>query len=490
MTDLQHAALPDQSNEPQRIPETYPPLPNVAPVRTFPIHWIAAPPVSLLALLAPRFVGPHAAAAGWLAALAVHFWALAWSAGVWAALGIEESSAAFYNAPSPSYPFIGHLFRPPAALAMALFMITDHWGGYLVIAVVIGLAQAAAWLGAIALMPLAWAGETRGRLYLRCVRLMFWGTAFLVPTAYATQPVVRYLNNQPWNIGSDRIREEVAIFGLALAGVAWGCSVLIRMAGRYPGQPLGPGWEARPPMCEACGYRLTMQPVRGACPECNRPVADSLPERRSAAPIAAVRWFVVPAFLWTTRASLAARRFARSYRLLDGQRAARAFAAAHCVLLGCFTAVAYLGVVTGRIDEDGLTDVVRNVINELLIADDLAEAALAGLAGGLAALGIFLVAALLATRVGWNTHGARATVICYAFAWIWLPVILASAGGLIHLRNARELGRLPHYALGGLVRVDLGDVAIAALYTPAAVCLLLWVLHYRRMLIEARFANA
>lgn len=37
-------------------------------------------------------------------------------------------------------------------------------------------------------------------------------------------------------------------------------------------------------LCESCGYDLTGSPPSSSCPECGRPVADSLPERRTGTP--------------------------------------------------------------------------------------------------------------------------------------------------------------------------------------------------------------
>lgn len=488
MPDPHFVPPADPLSSSPRVPETYPPAPNVTPVRPVPIHWLLAPPVALLAMIAPRRIGPHVAAAGWIPALVAHFWSLTWAAGLFAAIGLDLSGAAFSGSPPPRYTFIEHLLRPPAALASMVFQATTNREAWLGMGVVLLLSQVIAWGGAVLLMPLAWAGETRGRLYLRCVRIMYWGTAFIVPVAYAAQPVIEYIDKQHWT--GDRIDEEVAVMAMALGGIAWGCSALIRMAGRYPGPPLGPGWQPRPPLCERCGYRLTMQPEAGACPECSRPVADSLPVRRRPVSWATARHFFLPAFVGTTLASLRATRFARSYRLLEGLRAARTFAGTHCVLLGAFVAIAYLMVNTGEILDSPLPDLLRNLASEPEYADDLAEMLVAGLAGGLGALGLLLLAGLFSTWGGWNCRGAAPVVICYAFAWIWLPVLLTGIAALIHGQYRWELDRLPRVSLGELGRVYTGEVVIALLYAPAAAAALFWILHYRHMLAESRYANA
>ena len=73
---------------------------------------------------------------------------------------------------------------------------------------------------------------------------------------------------RPWHV---KYRDELAGYAI-FAAITWYLWGLFRAAGApRPVKPI-----ARPPTCEFCGYNLTMAEPDGRCPECGKPVADSL----------------------------------------------------------------------------------------------------------------------------------------------------------------------------------------------------------------------
>lgn len=74
---------------------------------------------------------------------------------------------------------------------------------------------------------------------------------------------------------------EVILGATFMAAGVWVLWAMIRAVGAWRPVPA----IARPPMCETCGYNLTMMPLEARCPECGIPVLDSLgPAVRPGAP--------------------------------------------------------------------------------------------------------------------------------------------------------------------------------------------------------------
>lgn len=77
-----------------------------------------------------------------------------------------------------------------------------------------------------------------------------------------------YYTSRPWWYRYD---DEILGFMCTGAG-AWVLWALMRAVGaRREVEPV-----SRHPMCESCGYNLTLMPLEGRCPECGEPVMDSL----------------------------------------------------------------------------------------------------------------------------------------------------------------------------------------------------------------------
>lgn len=125
------------------------------------------------------------------------------------------------------------------------------------------------------LLPFASAGEQTLPLTGRCYRLLLWSSTMMIPLGigWLLEPLVLRWSgelNQPapqnWLGGS--------LF------LVWWFVVLLRSMGYYAGPAEGRAWRAREPECERCGYNIGMLPVMTNCPECGRPVFESLPGHR------------------------------------------------------------------------------------------------------------------------------------------------------------------------------------------------------------------
>jgi len=87
---------------------------------------------------------------------------------------------------------------------------------------------------------------------------------------------------------------------LALFAVWW-LLVLLRSGYRYGGPATGPAWESRSPCCEGCGYIIAHIPVTTKCPECGRPVVESMAGRRRAPAFATADTFAkADRMFWAT----------------------------------------------------------------------------------------------------------------------------------------------------------------------------------------------
>jgi hypothetical protein len=109
----------------------------------------------------------------------------------------------------------------------------------------------------------------------------FWGLAFTAAFVYF---FFQHYPVQPEDILSP-------LFALFCGLVLWNLLALVRAVGIDYRRPADLP-QTKEPLCENCGYNLTMAPADGRCPECGRPIADSLsPDIRAGTP-------------WERRASL------------------------------------------------------------------------------------------------------------------------------------------------------------------------------------------
>ncbi len=92
-------------------------------------------------------------------------------------------------------------------------------------------------------------------------------------TAYSQ----KFWSERPWYVARDEELIGIACIGLGV----WVLWALLRAVGAP--RPLAR--IEHPPMCEWCGYNLTLTPLEARCPECGQPVNDSLgPQARPGTP--------------------------------------------------------------------------------------------------------------------------------------------------------------------------------------------------------------
>ena len=240
-------------------------------------------------------------------------------------------------------------------------------------------------------------------------------------------------------------------------------------------------------LCERCGYCVEGLPAGAKCPECARPVADSLPHARPGSPWqidpSAASWFATN---WATLSRPAATmRTAR----IDSRSSRR------LLIINCFAAAAPYGVLAGLFT---LMGILRT---EVLLWDDethLANFALGALYVYLALFGVWaahwipLLVLLLLIAValraigrlrGWRvTLPVAITITAHASAAAFLLPFLFVTGMTLCFLTAIVLGEVGLF-LGSFVEM-LGFTVVAAL---PSLCVL--VVFFRTGLRECRYAN-
>lgn len=256
---------------------------------------------------------------------------------------------------------------------------------------------------------------------------------------------------------------------------------------RYVGPAVGPGFEPRPPRCDACGYTLTGLPVESNCPECGLAVRESLPDgRRRPLPCRnAVRGPCrASEILRTTYQVLRSSEFFGRVPVRTHTRHARTYwwsSYLYFVLIGlsCWAGACWLSATP-----------LGNSI------DAWAEVALPGVViVPFVPLVLQLVMMWIACVVGQvfyriDDWRASATVALYGSAGIW-PLML-----VITLTNALVRSRLENWGptvaipwLGGAPAPLAFTVVASLLVSGIILSVWLWVRRVRRGLRAIRFAN-
>ena len=282
---------------PRLIPETYPPQPAAPCVRARRIHWLLGVPAAVLATLAPRRMGPHLAASGWIAAYLTHIACIVLLIGTVAAIGVLYASFYGFGMAPADLTTSEALRAPLAALVILAMTLAEEPDAALAILLGAAVGEGLVWLVGLLLIPLFAAGETRRKLYLRCVKLTLWAiscaAAIALPLAWFT---ARFMMKE-------REQETIALLGIAwICAGLWWLTIVLRLGARYGGPPSGPGFASRTLRCESCGYDLTMSPEDGRCPECGQPVAHSLPAHRALPSFAQARGVLAPLWAYCTTA--------------------------------------------------------------------------------------------------------------------------------------------------------------------------------------------
>lgn len=489
MSNTATAAPPPAEGAPALVPEHYPPLPNVTPVRARRIHWLLALPAALLALVLPKRMGPHLAASSWGSAYLVHFSGIIICIGNMWALSWEQQHLGGFRSLlyMPDLTWWEYLLRPLAGFVAFLHEFSVHWEFVFGAVVVLFVIQVTFWGVGVLLIPFYAAGERRWPLYARCVKLLLWSTAGLIPLSYIGWVLICRPDFYRYLIG-----EETMAFFFLIFAETWAAWVILRLGARYGGPPIGPGWTPRTLRCERCNYDLTMTPLDGRCPECALPVAESLPQRRRLPRFARANHIVdrVPAYFATVWQSLRVRRFAQTLAVHQGHAAARKFAMWNCVAVGV---IVLLGMmldpyrVLPGFEQITLAWEEERSDFEIALWFAMLLAILT-----LSALALLLLVGLLVSYAGFRDVTARSVAFCYSSTWMLVPAaLLALAGGLCHfaLQEWRDVLTKP-LELPLFGNVERFVVFAGAALLPGLAAILLWLLQIRWLLRETRFANA
>lgn len=488
-TDRTDHVLESDAPGTEFVPEAWPPANPMEPVETRRVHWLLAVPAAIVAAVFPRRLGPHLASSSWAATYVAHIFSLLFCVGTVTAFYVElsgmpvdaEWSWLVFNP-------LHEVRRALAGVVLLLFYSCDSLDETLVACLIFAATEAAFWAAALFFVPVYTAGESRRRVYLRCVKLLLWSNIGLCPLAWTVPRILTPGFGPP-------ISEDWFVVALLTWGVWW-LSVIVRLGARYGGPKDGARWQPRRPRCEACGYGLTGLPLARRCPECGRPVGESLPTYRRPPAFAAARGLLGRAtgFLRTTYDVWSARRFAERVTVWSHQRAARNYAWLVCVLMGVLSAVAYVPAwfaVDPRREQRMWY--VRHMLGRWPAEEVLELVNHCLIAGLVVALFCFSLLLLIGLFVGWagfRNSCDRVVVMCYSLGWLFVPLAVGLAGGWAAYALAQRLRPLPIFVLPGETYLDMTVAIYLAGLTPGAVTFLLLFVRLRRMLRAVRYANA
>ncbi len=268
------------------VPTRWPAERSDGPRPVWTIRGLPSLPGMILLWFSPGRVGANLAASGWRGAIGAHVLGVLLGLGLilFANLlqfdpfaGLNTQFMSFHFVP-PGHdltlsetmrgPFLAivctmHEKVPPGTIPRWVWVYGAIAGGVLLLTML--------------LMPFAAAGESARRLSGRCLRLSLWSTTLLIPLGVGWYLAPRW---RKWLDLPDEWHPVDWILLLMFA--CWWVVVLLRSGRRYAGPAEGPAWRTRRPRCEGCGYEIVGLPVSTNCPECSRPVAESLPRRRTA----------------------------------------------------------------------------------------------------------------------------------------------------------------------------------------------------------------
>lgn len=336
------------------MPELLAEAQGTVPVRPVWIPWPMAVLVAPLFWLMPKRFGPHFAAAGWRAAIAGY---LTWSVYGTCCLILATNWGTAAGAGSQDYSLLSYMLGlTPSQLSMSTWPAETFWEvlrGPVVVAaewvagsdstcqstrVLLATGHVGGLLLAAGLMPFVSVGERGSLLLGRLVRLALWASTSIIVPALLIKGL-HLLDD--WGllrlVEGPGGRFWTYFQSLVLAGwVAWATWMVWRASQRYVGPADGPGFEPRPPCCEACGYIITGLYPSGVCPECNFPVARSLPQLRqpTAFSMARSRWGRFVGFWKTFAAALARPGFFRHLAVHEEHAHARRYGMWVAILTG------------------------------------------------------------------------------------------------------------------------------------------------------------
>lgn len=475
---------------PATLPEFWPDQ-SVAPVRPIWIPWPLAIVLAPLFWLMPKRFGPHFAAASWTAAILAHVtWACYGLASICLATvaGPRYTLASWLLGRTPEQlgyslfpvPTLGEMLRAPLAFfacgpsqqaqfglaAPPILTVSPLWLMFVDLATVVVLA--------ILLMPFIAAGERTRLLLARTVRLVLWASTSLVVLAVAIQASIVHTPNY---------RDGLQVYAAIAVYCAWMIWLVMRGGSRYAGPADGPAWQPHSPLCVGCGYGLTALPHDGTCPECGRPVAESLPEHRHPSSFAAARSVMgrLLAFPGTYGAALWGRGFYERLATRNGSVAARRFVvwatAASAVLnvallIGAWTVCERTGSWLPPMHWGG-------ALGFCIIS----------LYGTLGLLGLTSLVSLLVSRFGYRPLHNRSIAAFYWSAWL-LPI---GTTLILTLTTIALLLDRPHpryfVHVASIGRLDLYAALVSLLLVIPVLVTWRSLVHLARAIRAVRYAN-
>ena len=462
------------------VPTHWPADRTDVPEPAWTVRGLGSLPGMVLLWFQPARVGASLAASGWRAAIAAHALGLLVGLGMilFAEMLPELNPRAAQqqrfglqvecDIDMPQMSWSDAVRAPFAAVAFLLHTSSSGPSGPAWPLLVVVAIEAGMVILAVALMPFAAAGEPAGRLFGRCLRLTWWSSTLLVPFGGGWL-LNTLLQDQPGLLPEWHAVDAATVFGM------WWLVVFVRSGYRYAGPADGPAWCPRTPRCEKCGYTITGLPRSTDCPECGRPVSESLPERRGQPAFAVARTCrgAVWAFFWTLCRAIFSGTFSERMAVHSGYAKARKFFLMVC---GLDAAVAFVAVATlGHFYK------LPGIFGNMLAA--------AAVAAGVWAFGHVLLAGLvnlLASIPGRRPVQPTAVATFYslsALASLTIsPVLLVLAGCCAEEALDRMwTGGLPTVLVGVLLALALGACALAMFVA---------VRNAVRAIRRTRFANA
>jgi len=463
------------------VPESWPMSASQTPVEAPPMRWRAVLPLLVATPLVPGRLGPRLSRSTWGMVLAAQLVSLLVVTGI-VALAIVWIEHDFRATPIGwRHLTLSEWVRLPLALPVyAAYVATDSRGDIYAVFGCIAALHALGWAAALVLMPLIAAGERLRAHYFRCLKLILWSTAGLVPAALLVLAVA-YIGTR-WG---EELQHFAWLHGLIPAigaGVIWWLSIALRLGARAPVPPEEATSSQAKPRCNECGYIITGLPLDGRCPECGLEVRCSMPEYRRPPP-----WGDVLApggrtrrYLQTAWAVFRRRDFFKRLAVRRNVHAARRFACLNS--LGAATVVC-LGCLWGATDQWTYTMVWWvNVINVAL------PLLTAGIAAGLLHFGMTLVALWIADRPRASDLRSRAVAASYA-SFLLLPgfVYLATLAACAHVAFDLADGISAGYLFGNPY-VSWADLVLCSAFALAVVCFVSGFGRMVRAIRAVRFA--
>jgi predicted RNA-binding Zn-ribbon protein involved in translation (DUF1610 family) len=468
----------------EEVPQEWPPI-CTAPERD--TKWVSRP-VSVAAMVGlwfcPKRVGAAIGATTWRATLMAHLIGLcfgigliAWAEQFTASQWVYSHSvtpgwpSSLYHSPASGYSGVSAwewLRSPLAALAMLV-----HGSGTFIVPgltlpwAIAGL-ESATIAAAFVLAPFIAVGEAMRLVLVRSIKLSLWGTTMLIPLGigWMCEPYVRTVLDLPdeWH--------PLDFVGLA-AFAMWWLTVLLRSGFTYAGPPKGSAWEPRSPRCESCGYAIVHLNVAGRCPECGRPIAMSLADRRRMPRFATAVGVAGKAvgFFSTIRAAGADKGFFDGLAVHRGHRDAKVFFILSAALNSALLAIVLL--LCGSL--------VRLPIN---LGHPVADLVVASCACFLAQLVIAASLVWFLAVVGRRPICAAGTLVFYRWTGVFTTASafagLLLAAFLVDWATSGGFGVISTYLAGLAITVVLTGAVIAAVSTVRIA---------RNALRNTRFAN-